>query len=82
MPLSGEALLRRWWPLLFAGIAALGPYGLLVNRSGLDLDFGRLMGCYIAAFFVVSQILAVLIFRDLPNARTLIRRSTHICRAA
>jgi drug/metabolite transporter (DMT)-like permease len=45
---------------------------LLVNQSGLDFDFGRLMGCYIVAFFLVSQILAALIFRDLPSLRTLI----------
>jgi drug/metabolite transporter (DMT)-like permease len=44
----------------------------LVNQSGLQFDFGRLMGCYIVAFFVVSQILAVLIFRDLPSPRTLV----------
>ena len=66
-----EALLWRWWPLLCAGIAALGLYSFLV-RSGLDLDFGRLMGCYIVAFFVVSQVLAMLIFREVPSTRTLI----------
>jgi drug/metabolite transporter (DMT)-like permease len=67
-----QGLLRRWWPPLFAGIAALGLYSFLVNRSGLNLDFGRLMGCYIVAFFVISQVLAALIFRDVPSARTLI----------
>jgi small multidrug resistance family-3 protein len=67
-----QALLRHWRALLFVGIATLGLYSCLVNRSGLNLDFGRLMGCYIVAFFVVSQVLAALIFRDVPSARTLI----------
>ena len=67
-----QGLLRHGWPLLVAGIATLGLYGLLVNQGGLNLDFGRLMGCYIVAFFLVSQILAALIFRDLPSLRTLV----------
>jgi drug/metabolite transporter (DMT)-like permease len=67
-----QGLLRAWWPLLVAGIITLGLYGLLVNQSGLSFDFGRLMGCYIVAFFLVSQILAALIFRDLPSLRTLV----------
>ena len=67
-----QGLMRAWWPLLVAGVATLGLYGLLVNRSGLQFDFGRLMGCYIVAFFLVSQILAVLIFHDPPSRRTLI----------
>jgi small multidrug resistance family-3 protein len=67
-----QGLLRSWWPLLVAGVATLGLYGLLVNQSGLQFDFGRLMGCYIVAFFLVSQLLAVLIFHDLPSSRTLL----------
>ena len=67
-----QGFMRAWWPLLVAGVATLGLYGLLVNRSGLQFDFGRLMGCYIVAFFLVSQILAVLIFHDPPSPRTLI----------
>jgi small multidrug resistance family-3 protein len=67
-----QALLRRWWALLFVGIVMLGLYSVLVNRSGLNFDFGRLMGCYIVAFFVVSQVLAALLFREVPSARTLL----------
>jgi drug/metabolite transporter superfamily protein YnfA len=67
-----QGLLRAWWPLLLAGIITLGLYGLLINQSGINFDFGRLMGCYIVAFFLISQILAALIFRDLPSSRTLI----------
>jgi drug/metabolite transporter (DMT)-like permease len=64
-----EGMLRQWWPLLLAGIGSLGLYGILVNQSGLDLDFGRLMGCYIVAFFLMSQVLAALIFGELPSRR-------------
>jgi small multidrug resistance family-3 protein len=67
-----QGLLREWWPLLAAGVVTLGLYGLLVNQSGLNFEFGRLMGCYIVAFFVVSQILAALIFRDVPSVRMLV----------
>jgi small multidrug resistance family-3 protein len=66
-----QGLMRAWWPLLVAGVAILGLYGLLVNQSGLQFDYGKLMGCYIVAFFLVSQILAVVIFHDSPSARTL-----------
>jgi drug/metabolite transporter (DMT)-like permease len=58
--------------LLFAGVAMFGLYSFLVNRSGLNFDFGRLMGCYIVAFFVISQVVAGLIFRDVPSGRTLL----------
>ena len=67
-----QAIMRHAWPLLLAGLAMLGLYGILVNRGGLDLDFGRLMGCYIVAFFLISQILALVIFRELPSARTIL----------
>jgi drug/metabolite transporter (DMT)-like permease len=67
-----EGLLRPWWPSLVAGVVILGLYGLLVNQGGLQLDFGRLMGCYIVAFFLVSQILAALIFHQPPSSRTLV----------
>ena len=67
-----QGLVRAWWPLLAAGVITLGLYGLLVNQNGLNFDFGRLMGCFIVAFFLVSQILAALIFRDLPSLRTLL----------
>jgi small multidrug resistance family-3 protein len=67
-----QGMLRSRWPLLAGGVATLGLYGWLVNSSGVQFDFGRLMGCYIVAFFVVSQLLAALIFHDLPSSRTLL----------
>ncbi len=44
------------------GILLLVSYGLVVNLT--NLDFGRLMGIYISLFFVVSQVLAVLVFKE------------------
>ena len=67
-----QGFLRAWWPLLVAGVATLGLYGLLINQSGLQFDFGRLMGCYIVAFFLVSQILAVFILHDPLSSPTIV----------
>jgi small multidrug resistance family-3 protein len=44
------------------GALLLIAYGLVVNLS--HLDFGKLMGLYISLFFVVSQALAVVIFKE------------------
>jgi hypothetical protein len=43
-----------------AGALTLFAYGLVVNTSGLD--FNRLMGVYIAIFFVVSQVISFILF--------------------
>ncbi|NDJ10792.1 MAG: hypothetical protein EBY17_06315 [Acidobacteriia bacterium] len=45
-----------------AGAAVLFFYGWLVNRT--PWNFGELLGLYVAVFFVVAQILAVLVFRE------------------
>ena len=58
------------WLLLAVGAVSLFAYGVIVNRGGVD--FGRLMGSYIATFFVVSQIIALVLFREVPGARTLL----------
>ena len=44
------------------GALALVSYGLVVNLP--KWDFGKLMGVYIALFFVVSQAIALLIFKE------------------
>ena len=71
---GGDALIRsglrggRW--ALVAGAAALVVYGFVVNVT--RWDFSRLMGVYIAVFFVVSQLVAVLAFRERLQAPTLV----------
>ena len=63
---GGDALVRlglrssRW--ALVGGSLALVCYGFLVNLT--RWDFGRLMGVYIALFFVVAQLIALVAFRE------------------
>jgi drug/metabolite transporter superfamily protein YnfA len=59
-------LTRSAWPLLLIGALALVAYGLLVNWDR-DVEFNRLMGIYIAVFFVVSQTIAWFVFGDRPS---------------
>ena len=51
--------------LLVAGGLILLAYGCAVNAP--RWDFGRLLGIYVAAFFVVAQIIAWLAFRQAPT---------------
>lgn len=51
---------QKWG--LFAGPVVLILYGFVVNLT--RWDFSRLMGVYIALFFTVSQVLAVVVFRE------------------
>jgi len=70
---SGDALIRiglRSRPLwIGAGAITLAVYGVVVNQG--RLDFNRLMGAYIAVFFLVSQLVAFGFFRDTPDSRTI-----------
>ena len=75
MEASGDAIVRIGltqpsWPLkiaLFApGAALLFGYGLAVNLA--PLEFGRVVGLYIATLFVVWQVITFLVFRTLPTA--------------
>ena len=74
LEVGGDALIRTG--LRGRGLAVLGgavvlfAYGVLVNKS--DLDFNRLMGVYIAVFFVVSQLIALIAFRQIPDDRIIL----------
>jgi small multidrug resistance family-3 protein len=70
LEVGGDALVRgglqrkgAW--LLLAGSITLAAYGFLVNMT--QLDFSRLMGLYIVLFFLVSQAVAILFFRESPG---------------
>jgi drug/metabolite transporter (DMT)-like permease len=52
------------------GPLSLVAYGFVVNLS--RWDFSRLMGVYIAIFFLVSQLLAVILFRERPQLPLLV----------
>jgi small multidrug resistance family-3 protein len=55
---------------LAAGALTLFAYGFLVNKSGLD--FNRMMGVYIAIFFVVSQVISFVLFKQIPDDRIIL----------
>jgi len=58
-----SGLARGLWLVL--GIAILAAYGLCVNLP--RWDFGRLLGAYVALFFVVAQVVAWLRFDQRPT---------------
>ena len=69
----GDAAMRAgiarspWW--IIAGAASLTAYGFIVNADR-RFDFGRLLGAYIAVFFVVTQVVAVFVFHErVPPSR-------------
>ena len=71
----GDAVVRMgiaqntWLPrcLLFvAGAVLLFGYGLSVNLA--PVEFGRVVGLYIAMLFIVWQIVNWIVFRSLPDA--------------
>ena len=64
-------LLRTAWPWLGLGAATLTAYGVAVNFNRM-ITFGHVMGLYIAVFFVVSQVLSVLIFGERPTPNLLL----------
>jgi hypothetical protein len=46
------------------GALLLAAYGSVVNQS--RLDFNKLTGIYIVVFFVISQAVAFIMFRNVP----------------
>ena len=71
LEIGGDAAIRAGlapvaWPRLLAGAAALVTYGVVVNASRA-IAFNRLMGTYIAVFFVVSQAVAWAAFGERPT---------------
>ena len=68
--IAGDAAIRRGldrsgWPWFVLGVAGLVAYGFAVNLN-LSIRFGRLMGLYIAVFFLVSQVLSFFLFDETP----------------
>jgi drug/metabolite transporter superfamily protein YnfA len=74
LEVGGDALirvgLRGRYAIMFAGAIALFAYGIMVNQS--RLDFGKLMGAYIAVFFATSQIVALGWFHDIPDVKVVV----------
>ena len=59
-------LVRSATAAMVAGAVALAAYGFVVNTNRL-LEFNRLMGVYIAAFYLVSQAIGVAMFGERPT---------------
>jgi len=55
--------MRAFW--LLAGVLVLAGYGLFVNLP--RWDFGKLLGVYVALFFVIAQIVAKVRFHQSPT---------------
>jgi drug/metabolite transporter superfamily protein YnfA len=51
--------------LMLAGAVTLYCYGLVLNLA--PLDWGRLMGAYVATFFVVGQVINLVAFKTAPT---------------
>jgi small multidrug resistance family-3 protein len=71
---TGDAVVRMgiaqpaWVPrclLFLAGAALLFGYGLSLNLA--PVEFGRVVGLYIATLFVVWQIVGFVAFRSIPG---------------
>jgi len=56
--------------LMLGGAALLFGYGFALNLA--PVEFGRVVGLYIATLFVVWQIITFIAFRTLPNLPILI----------
>jgi len=64
MGLNEQALVPRIVLFLIGAILLFG-YGLSLNLA--PLEFGRVVGLYIATLFVVWQIISFIAFRSLPT---------------
>ena len=51
--------------LVLAGGAVLTGYGLTLNLA--PLDWGRLIGAYVATFFVAGQVINLVVFKTAPT---------------
>ena len=56
--------------LMLAGAVTLSLYGLTLNLA--PLDWGRLIGAYVATFFVVGQVINLVVFRTPPTLPILV----------
>lgn len=74
LEVGGDALIRVGLNgatyFMAAGGLTLFAYGFVVNKSGLD--FNRLMGVYIAIFFLVSQVISFIFFKQIPDDRIIL----------
>ena len=56
--------------LIVTGGVVLTGYGLTLNLA--PLDWGRLIGAYVATFFVVGQVINLVVFKTAPTLPILV----------
>ena len=56
--------------LVLTGGVVLTGYGLTLNLA--PLDWGRLIGAYVATFFVVGQVINLVVFKTAPTLPILV----------
>src|ERR1700692_2496302 len=69
MGLNQQATVSRA-PLFLAGAALLFGYGLVLNLA--PLEFGRVVGIYVATLFIVWQVINFIAFQSLPSLPVLV----------
>jgi small multidrug resistance family-3 protein len=67
--LQGQSLVPRVG-LFVSGAAVLFAYGLVVNAP--PWDFGRLLGIYVTLFFLVAQVINLIVFGVRPGLPVLV----------
>jgi small multidrug resistance family-3 protein len=79
MEVSGDAIVRigiyrhggiARFALFLAGASFLFGYGYCLNRA--PVEFGQVVGLYIATLFIMWQVINFAAFRTLPNLSTLV----------
>lgn len=79
LEVSGDALVRLAilppalgvrWATLFAGALLLLGYGTFLNLA--PVEFGRVVGLYIAVLFIVWQVINAIVFRSFPGLPVLL----------
>jgi small multidrug resistance family-3 protein len=79
LEVSGDALVRLgiynhagWMRagIMLAGACLLFGYGVALNLA--PLEFGQVVGLYIATLFVVWQIINLIVFKTLPTPQILL----------
>jgi small multidrug resistance family-3 protein len=74
LEVSGDAIIRKALfdhsglariGLFLAGAALLAGYGTFLNLA--PLEFGKVVGLYIATLFIVWQVITFISFRSLPT---------------
>ena len=78
LEVSGDAIVRKalfdhagWGRIGLAGVGGLLLFGYGVSLNLAPVEFGRVVGLYIAMLFVMWQVITAIAFREIPSAPVL-----------